>query len=412
MLAAVCAVLLVPAMDLSHFVADRSRFEWRWSRPNREIALTSQAWHGVVWQHSVTVDSVSAPLAPNTAVLLVTGDRVDASDGPYGKKLARACDLPVFTLFNIPNQPLWEMREDDLIAHTFQKFIESGDETWPLLLPMVRSTVRAMDAIEAATAKSKNPIRWFIVTGASKRGWTTWLVGCLGDKRVVGLAPMVYDNLNVVAQMKHQQDLWKGFSERIDDYSRRNLQAALETPMGRKLAAIVDPYAYRDRITAPLMAIVGSKDPYWTADAQTLYWNELKNDRRLVVVPNRGHDLEGAEFAALGAFARRVAGKLALPSISWSLGEPSDPVQGKAAYPVRLSLAGDKPYELVAWRAGSKENRFDEAKYKPIERRYHGEPFLLELPLGEASAVFIEAKYRAPFGSYTLTTQVKILRPR
>ena len=116
MLAAVCAVLLVPAMDLSHFVADRSRFEWRWSRPNREIALTSQAWHGVVWQHSVTVDSVSAPLTPNTAVLLVTGDRVDASDGPYGKKLARACDLPVFTLFNIPNQPLWEMREDDLMA--------------------------------------------------------------------------------------------------------------------------------------------------------------------------------------------------------------------------------------------------------------------------------------------------------
>jgi pimeloyl-ACP methyl ester carboxylesterase len=86
--------------------------------------------------------------------------------------------------------------EDGLIAHTFVEFAKTGDVTWPLLVPMVKSVVAGMTAAQAAAAD-----RWgievdgFVTTGASKRGWTTWLSAAI-DERVKGLVlvdPAIYE---------------------------------------------------------------------------------------------------------------------------------------------------------------------------------------------------------------------------
>ena len=41
-----------------------------------------------------------------------------------------------------------------------------------------------------------------IVTGASKRGWATWLVGAV-DPRVMAIVPVVMDELNFLDNIKH-----------------------------------------------------------------------------------------------------------------------------------------------------------------------------------------------------------------
>ena len=46
-----------------------------------------------------------------------------------------------------------------------------------------------------------------MLSGASKRGWTTWLVGAV-DKRVQALIPIVLDAINFVAVEKHQ---WRSY---------------------------------------------------------------------------------------------------------------------------------------------------------------------------------------------------------
>lgn len=56
--------------------------------------------------------------------------------------------------------------------------------------------------MDAATAywqgESGSVMEQWIVAGASKRGWTAWTVGACDPQRVVGIIPMVLDELNFV----------------------------------------------------------------------------------------------------------------------------------------------------------------------------------------------------------------------
>ena len=45
---------------------------------------------------------------------------------------------------------------------------------------------------------------YFSVAGASKRGWTTWLVGAVDTKRVVAIVPIVLDAIHFQAFSHHQ----------------------------------------------------------------------------------------------------------------------------------------------------------------------------------------------------------------
>ena len=85
----------------------------------------------------------------------------------------------------VPNQPVVfkddpgrkTRTEDDFIAYTWNHFIDTGDDRWPARLPMTKSAVRAMDAVTAFTttaAGGGHAVNRFVVSGASKRGWTTW----------------------------------------------------------------------------------------------------------------------------------------------------------------------------------------------------------------------------------------------
>src|SRR2546421_3389479 len=93
------------------------------------IALVSQEWKGSNWRHDLVLQrpksrglelgSLRTSEAHNSGAsrecfLIVTGDRVDAVDLPFGQKLADQSGRPVLTLFSVPNQPLFDRREDAL----------------------------------------------------------------------------------------------------------------------------------------------------------------------------------------------------------------------------------------------------------------------------------------------------------
>jgi PhoPQ-activated pathogenicity-related protein len=122
------------------------RSDGRW-----DLSMTSQTWRGTVWEHSLVIVEPAELRHKGSAVVIVTGGGVNDADLQLARTAANATGMPVATLFDIPNQPLWGMKEDDLIAHTFSEFLRSEEPDWPLLFPMAKSAIRALDALEAAT---------------------------------------------------------------------------------------------------------------------------------------------------------------------------------------------------------------------------------------------------------------------
>ena len=160
---------------------------------------------------------------------------------------------------------MFERREDALIAYTFDNYLESGETDWPLLLPMVKSAVRAMDAIQAFSAERwQTPVASFTVAGASKRGWTSWLTAAV-DPRVSSVAPIAIDMLNVPAQIELQRATFGGLSDQVQDYVAIDLPGRIATERGRTLMAMVDPYQYRADLTPPKLILLGTNDRYSAA---------------------------------------------------------------------------------------------------------------------------------------------------
>jgi PhoPQ-activated pathogenicity-related protein len=226
---------------------------------------------------------------------------------------------------------------------------------------MVKSAVKAMDAIEElAAAEWKTPVEGFVITGASKRGWTSWLTA-VADKRVLATAPMVIDVLNFRPQMKHQLDAWGKYSEQIIDYTSKGLiKEGDETPRDTQLRLMMDPYTYRAQLTLPKLLVNGTNDRYWVADAMSLYWDELVGPKYVLQVPNAGHGLDGGHELALStiaAFFRHAAMKTALPALAWE--------HSHSANDLSLTVKSSaEPQSAHLWAAHSATRDFRDSKWQ------------------------------------------------
>ncbi|MCB8932055.1 MAG: hypothetical protein H6534_01315 [Chthonomonadaceae bacterium] len=396
--------------------------EFRWTVVRRDgdrtdLSVLSHAWHGHTMRHGVSVLRPSKDDHPGVAMLIVTGGDVNEKDVAEARTLARESGMVVATVFDIPNQPLFGEREDGLIATTFVKFLETGDATWPLLFPMVKGTLHAMDAVEQWSETGRPALRKFVVTGASKRGWTSWLVGASGDPRVIGIAPEVYDNLDILPQMKHQVEAFGGYSERIGDYTSKDLIATLETEAGQKLARMVDPLSYVSKISIPVLLVTGTNDPYWPADAMSLYWNKLPMPKWARILPNNGHTFQDKdlEHAALAAFARSCAGEFAMPSVAWDL-----KIDGEAAV-ASFDVDGQGMVACRIWTAGSASQDFRASVWKeaakvqvdpPSTESGKSRPAIrFVLPAEPWKAILAEVSYRRAGRTFSVCLPVRVVGP-
>ncbi|HOM72214.1 MAG TPA: PhoPQ-activated protein PqaA family protein, partial [Armatimonadota bacterium] len=131
------------------------------------LKMTSQTWQNITWTHDIEIVKPAKCDYPDTALLFITFGKVGDWESKAASIIASETGCPITILYGIPNQPLFDgKREDALIAHTFIKAMETGDDTWPLLFPMTKSAVRAMDAIQAFSRQDlKQEIKGFVVSG-------------------------------------------------------------------------------------------------------------------------------------------------------------------------------------------------------------------------------------------------------
>ena len=379
------------------------------------LVLTSQKWQGIVWKHNLIVYEPTELVHKDHMLLFVTGGGIDnvgkpqnIGDMAMGIALANFSGARTATLHQVPNQPLMGGRkEDDLITETWLKYLETGDATWPLLFPMAKSAVKAMDALEQFSEQQfKQPIKGFVITGASKRGWTSWLTSVV-DKRIIATAPIVIDTLNFPKQMTHQKKTWGFYSEQIADYTSKGLVNDDGIPRdGREaeLWKMMDPWTYRAKLTMPKLLVVGANDRYWSVDAMNLYWDDLVGVKHIHRAPNGGHGLDaGRENAlrAIAVFFRHAAAGKTLPEFNWK------PKVTESEVGIAMTPTGD-PKAVRLWVARSDSNDFRESEWESQELTKQDGAFNGTAPKkgNQRVAVFGEAEYNYEGVNYLLSTLV------
>jgi PhoPQ-activated pathogenicity-related protein len=435
-----CFALLLTAVDsgaagqgttfdtsgtLAAFVAKPdASFAWRMQRrytnPDADIIelhLESQTWQGEVWKHQLLLVRPHRVADARHAVFVVgggrwhdeydtaTGDVPLPEDGEIFVGIARLLRAPVVVLGQVPYQPLFGMTEDKLIAHTFERFLATGDADWPLLLPMVNSVVRAFDASSAASQQEWGaPLERFTLTGGSKRGWTTWLTAAV-DPRVVALAPIVLDALNMERHFPHQVEAWGAPSAAIGPYTALGLDQVLSSPEGDALRQIVDPFSYRAELVQPKLIVLATNDKYFPLDSANLYFDELRGPKYLLYLPNEPHSIEHYEpfVRALRALHESAATGKALPRLEWEYQDSG----GELMLCVRSSPRA-KAWRV--WRADSEDRDFRDEHWQTVAESARGSArFLLKEPAQGYAAVVGEASFGALLQAFTLTTSLNVV---
>jgi PhoPQ-activated pathogenicity-related protein len=390
------------------------------------LSMTSQQWlteaevDRPIWTHFLHI-VVPDEIQGDSGFLLIGGGR-NGKEAPKRAsamvvQFAEATKMICAELQQVPNQPLTftddgvGRSEDSIIAYTWDKYLRTGDEKWPLRMPMTKSAVRAMDAVQAFVAQKDiggHTVKDFIVAGGSKRGWTTWTTGIV-DKRAKAIIPLVIDMLNIVPSFEHHWRAYGLWAPAIDDYTKMGIMGWMGSPEYDALMKLVEPYSYRDRLTMPKYLINGTADEFFVTDSSRFYWDDLQQPKYLRYVPNSGHGIANPDvMLSMATFTRAVASGTALPRYAWSLLE-----DGR----IRVETQ-DKPTAVKLWHATNPEARtfrmdvvgkiWEEEELAPAEDGVYigGKP----APEKGWTASVIELSYEIEgIGPIRFTTGVKIL---
>ena len=305
------------------------------------IYMASQQWRSPTevdrtqWTHWMAM-VVPDVITTDTGMLIIAGGSnsgtpdIDADEIAAAAQIAVSSHSIVSVLGQVPNQPLYfadepfAHSEDELVAYTFDKALDTGDWQWPAYLPMTKAAVRAMDTIQSVAAYvSPQPVAQFVVTGFSKRGGITWFTGIV-DPRVRAIAPGVFDILNMDEQVDHHFSAYGFYSDALHDFVNYNILRRVRTPEGQSLMQVVDPIAYRERLTMPKFILNSSGDQFFTSDSARFYFDNLEGENLIRYVANTGHTLETIPGNIEDALTSLVSWYLGIlydfprPQISWT----------------------------------------------------------------------------------------------
>jgi len=379
------------------------------------LKLISQKWREHTWVHQLTV--ISPETTPSEgALLFITGGSNQAGEPRWQGKddeifkmltmVSAKNNAVVAIISQVPNQPLYnDLTEDELISYTLHNFKNDRDFTWPLLFPMTKSAIRAMDAVqEYSEQKFNRKISGFVVSGASKRGWTTWLTGSQ-DKRVIAIAPMVIDVLNMPVNIPYQKEVWGDYSIQIEDYVKLGIAQDLQSDEGKDLAVMIDPYSYRTSLTMPKLIIIGTNDEYWPVDAVKKYYNDIPGENYIHYEPNVGHGLGDGTGAmkALSAFFNLAINNKQHHACEWQVSSDTE----RTGLTVKASSG---LIEANLWICDSPDRDFRDNQFieKDIEVSNASSIVLnVDHPDSGFRAFYLELVYPDPVdGKYSKTTRM------
>ena len=397
------------------------------------LRMTSQTWLTAAevdrpeWWHWLTV-VVPDEVTTNKGFLYISGgdndDEVPGAINPLIAGPAVTTKSITAELRMVPNQPISFVGddygprvEDELIAHAWLKFLEGGardeDVHWLPRLPMTKAAVRALDTVSAFAASSEggeHEVDQFVVAGGSKRGWTTWTTA-IADDRVIAIAPIVIDLLNVRESFEHHWRAYGFWAPAVGDYEREGIMSWQQTPEYQRLLELVDPFQHLEELALPKLLLNATGDQFFLPDSWQFYWDELPGEKNLRYVPNSEHSMGGTNVAeTFLAFYESVLTDTPRPEFAWS-------VEGDV-----LRITADErfpPTSVTLWQADNPLAR--DFRVDTIGRAYVSSELSataerqwevnLESPSEGYRAYFVELSFPGPGDAPLELTTGVIVRP-
>ena len=381
-------------------------------RMDSQNFLQSKDVNKTSWSHWLTVIEPKEVKAETALLVISSGDTNDpmpkAQDALI--EIALASNSLVAELKAIPNQPLkfsdesFDRWEDAIIAYTWNKFFLTGETRWPARMAMTKSAIAAMDTIQAVF--KRNNVNSFVVTGASKRGWTTWTAAAT-DNRVIAIIPLVIDMLNIKPSFEHHWQAYGFWAPAIQDYVDMNTMDWWGSPEAEALFKLVDPYSYKDRYQFPKYIINAAGDEFFIPTSSQFYYDQLPGEKHIRYVPNVGHSLNGSYIIeAIASFYISILNSSPRPEYSWNFLE-----NGQIEF-----TSDNQPSEVKLWWAdtpSSRDFRLDVIgkswKSKSIKINAEGKYISsIDKPEEGWRAYFVEAIYGSNSLPFIITSEVKV----
>lgn len=433
------------------------------------LNLTSQAWLSSpfvsrsVWTHQlVVIEPAKINASVHTSNLYITGGGNDNPGMPNNSSedvlmsaaMACATSTVAATLFQVPNAPIvWEddpshseRSEDAAVGWSWYEYINYQQDAPEnvILFPMAKSAASAMTAVQDYSAKAFNhDINDFVVAGASKRGWTTWLIAAC-DKRVKAAAPIVMDMLNFSAGVMHMYQSYGGWTFAFKDYWDLNITADLTTPKMPMLTKQIDVLQYAENLTMPKLVIDSTGDEFFMPDDDHYWWGDLPGETYRLMIANAEHSMAtglGPLLEGYIAFTWSVILDTPRPEFTWDMKQLNDTTgmvtvtsktKPNSAYMKAATSfwddQGRRDFRLV--KGDTKADPchfipvkiFGEACVNPVlwfwleleqqrdaEGNYVYTAFLPPPPKGRYRALFVDMQYPGPnLSTFRMSTQVNI----
>ncbi|HFK2919977.1 TPA: PhoPQ-activated protein PqaA family protein [Stenotrophomonas maltophilia] len=369
----------------------------------RTYQLRSQRWpdpiDGDAWMHRVEVLVPDMP-QPGPALLVVNnGVAFEGGDRPVGppndfspqvlEELVRSLGMAVVSIADVPPQAMTlpgdsqARTEDDLVGASWRRFLDapSAHGQWPLHVPMAESAIRAMDLADRELPAAMRSS--YVATGASKRGWTTWLLP-LVDDRISHIVPFVID-MNWQSFAPHIRRAYGGrWPIALTPYVQHGVTDEIGGLAFAQLMQVVDPYTYlqgprRERLGLPKFLVNASGDDFFAPDGANYYLSELPGPTALRMAPNSDHvGIRNFMAETLQPVLKRWRSGRAVPQLRSRWDDKASAID--------LTLdGGERPLSAKLWQAHNPSGR-DFRKACGIV--YHAE----EIPLGGSSAQRIPVK--------------------
>lgn len=281
------------------------------------LNFTSQHWltpeisSGYKWTHWLVVCVPNKPVT-NTGYLYMDGPgyRPDPPKTIF-PLMGELCDSAHYSspsvsahLMQIPDEPITfytnetmrkGLHEDGLIAFTWRHFLNNDceDPTWLLRFPMTKAGSWGMTAIQQFVAQKYPdvpPVKDFVISGASKRGWTTWTLAAV-DNRVKAFIPMVAPFVRLEEVFTAAYRNIGEWSFALKDYVHYGIMDRFYSSQMGGIIKQVDPWTYIKRFTQPKLMICSSGDEFSPPASPSYFWDEMPGEKHFILLPNAEHSM-------------------------------------------------------------------------------------------------------------------------